>query len=301
MAGTTLSVPLCLVCMRAIVRTCDRFRLRVPKEGCAVLNKLGEILQKETENVLVDLKITANAATATLVCRHCRDIVLRIHKTREQLDSLRDQLKSKITVGKSTKSSQGPSAASVQSRSSLSVHSVVPSVLLPTQQRPTGKRPISSPASKTGFSPAPKRSVPADLTTDGTLSHAITHVPSTSLANQRYSAGVTSNISLNPCSISALTDDLHIRDRPCRSKQRGRMLQLIGSQSSSQISESHTPQIISTPIQQEVVVVKVYEDLESDPDENIKVNIAIILQQFYNNINNNNYLSYFCTCTCSKW
>ena len=262
--STVQRAPLCIVCGQAIIHQYNRFRC-TEAEG-SKLTKLGNTLEDVAKKADIQLKIAMGAVSH--MCRHCREFVLRIDKNYQNVLSmqkkLQDLLKPRLASddgkenficpkspdrdqqhsqrAKGTKStgtnfeSPPKNTIYVQSKRSLApVHYHEPTrkkpmrLLLP---KPT-KRSLPSPQTRTGLSPASKRT---------------TVIRSQASQPTRRTLALCNNKEQTPPA-SSLDPD---------------------SEPNARVSaKGLCPTVF--PFNQEEVVVKVYEDIEDDEEEDVKV------------------------------
>ena len=187
-ASTVQRAPLCIVCGQAIIEQYNRFKCT--EAGGSTLTKLGSTLEDVANKADIQLKIAMG--TVSHMCRRCREFILRIDKTYQNVLSmqrkLQDLVKPRLAtadVERSTICSKSPdreqqhswllvsakntaakfvtpkkNTAYLQSKRTLTpVHDNEPTSKKPMRlllPKPT-KRSLPSPQTRTGLSPATKR------------------------------------------------------------------------------------------------------------------------------------------------
>ena len=241
--STTQRSPLCVVCGQAIVLQHNRFRCNEPDKS--KLTKLGDILENVAKRADIQFKITMGAVSH--MCRHCREFILRLDKLYQNVLTLQSKLRLQLKQGSVQDTTLSPDREQHHSVNSTSTKQITPKrssenkryrSLTPSRQDhdPTVKRPmrsllpkptkrlLSSPQTRTGFSPAAKRP---------TVSQPSTH------SVQEKAPSMLSSVS-------------NVINQP------------TPAQATWQCP-------IELPFQQEEITIKVYENIEDDEEDNVKV------------------------------
>ena len=181
--------PLCVVCRQAIVLQHNRFRCNEP--GKSKLTKLGDILENAARRADIQFKIAMGAVSH--MCWHCREFILRLDKLHQNVLTLESKLRLQLQLkqGSVQDTTLSPDREQHHSTSTKQILTVTPKraseskrcrSLTPSRQDndPTVKRPmrlllpkptkrlLSSPQTRTGFSPAAKRPTVATLSQPST-------------------------------------------------------------------------------------------------------------------------------------
>ena len=215
--------PHCDICAKAIFHHSDKYRLQ--SEGGRT--RLGEIFHSEL-SAQGELSYTAGSL---LACRHCRDLLFRLHKTRGLLSALQKELSAKLS-----------STSTCQSTPVVPRELAATRTLIPRPVDRSSKRTLSSPAASTGVSPAikrPFREAPTSPITHHSVScHRvqIQQVTRPSAARSLFPSQALPTLLPKPINPEPVPDNL--------------------------------------PFDQEMVTVKVYEQLEDHPQASIKVKIS---------------------------
>ena len=288
----------CTVCGRVILQACDKYRLiKAPKKptDAREQTKVGEALLKVTKSPDVLQLIKEDKLISNCCCIHCYKFIFKVKKAEQQLYLLRSELESKI---------KNTCIESSYRQAEYTAQRVLPPVQKqPILERPSGgpkKRVMQSPTSKSGITPPSKRSL---LPVTSVWRHPLQPLSPSRLQQSPLSkTGITppskrpapppmrpvlqpltqstntsqkpssSRINITPPSkhpsprIKRTLPPLAPKEIPVPSHTAATSLrrELFPRQSQSSIANA-------AQVFQEEIKIPVYTDLESDPDEDIKV------------------------------
>ena len=90
----TMALPKCGACSAVVPKSFDRYRLKKQQQHstCASVTPLGMMY----ESFLNDRKLVQKQGSPELVCRCCRDGIQRIHRLKNQVETLSCELQKKL-------------------------------------------------------------------------------------------------------------------------------------------------------------------------------------------------------------
>lgn len=273
--GMATACDQCAVCGTVILQACSKYRLTkvsIKPEETKVYTKVGQVLLNVAKSLNVAQTIAEDKLISSCCCIKCYKFIMKVNNTEQQLFLLRSELESKIKNTCIKTNYKNPE-----------------SIMKDAQNLSPGplKRLQVSPLSKTGVTPPSKRQAllksrrsPLQPTSLGTSQVSTTS--KTGITSQSQSP---TSIVKRPVISSTLKQLSPVITPPSKRQRRATKSHVLAPKQTSRTEpvtrrelfpmaslESAAPAAL--PFQEEINI-PVYTDLESDPNDDIKVSTVI--------------------------
>ena len=260
----------CTVCGTVILLTCNKYRLvKAPTKAAGAQDhtKVGQTLLNVTKSTAVLQLIREGKLVSNCCCKGCYKFIMNVDKAEQQLFLLRSELESKI---KNTCIRYRHTAQNVP------LHVQVQSMVGAPR-----KRVPQSPLPKTGITPPSKRPPPPSSSTRRPLQPSTLQQSSSSTSGTPPSSSTrrplqqtTLQLAFSSTSGTSLSKPPPLTKRPLQplAPKPSNPPLVVTPQLRRELFPKRS-QVPTTSTAQKEIRIPVYTDLESDPDEDIKVSI----------------------------